>query len=205
MKDYICELCSYTTKVKQYFKVHCETNKHIANLKESLKCECAYCGKIFGEKRYLNRHVKICTKKIIEVKEINNINVEDAKDVEIKYLKLQIEYQKIEKEQERERYRLEKEQHLMEKNQYSIIMETQINFLKIELNKLHNVIENNGKLADSAMSTLNYAIKHHNTAPELMCFNNFALLKIYDTLPLLDTVMYMQKKKLLHEYINQLT
>lgn len=130
MKDYSCQLCNYTTKVKQYFKVHCETNKHIVNLEESLKCECVYCGKIFDQKRYLNRHVKICTKKIIEVKETNKseeIMLICMKNIEIEHLKQQIETYKHEKDdlrQQIEFYKNEKEHYKLEKklaDEYNIL------------------------------------------------------------------------------------
>lgn len=217
MKDYACELCNYNTKIKQSLEAHLKSQKHIMNLEESKKCKCQYCDKVFNQKRYLDRHQKTCIVKSNQDESIKNENavLVLTKNIEIELLKQQVDSQRIlieklkeEKEELQKQYKIKKSilckkyQEKYDKNEIST--SNRIIFLENEVSKLHNIIENNGIITKASISALNYAVKNFNFAPVLERFNNFTSLKIYDSLSILETAIYMREKKKLYAYIGDI-
>tara|TARA_X000000950_G_scaffold209941_1_gene252435 strand:- start:100 stop:429 length:330 start_codon:yes stop_codon:yes gene_type:complete len=71
MNNYICEICSYESKIKSNYSRHLKSNRHITNLErheKSIKlnkiinCDfiCNYCGKTFASNQSLHRHIEKC-------------------------------------------------------------------------------------------------------------------------------------------------
>lgn len=56
MEDYNCNMCGYSTNVKQRFLQHKKTKKHVRNT------TCSYCGKRLHKKNIYLEHLLVCKK-----------------------------------------------------------------------------------------------------------------------------------------------
>ena len=81
--SYECEFCHAKFTSKYTVKYHQERTKYCLNLRGVKKqfFECEICEKTFSNKKYLDKHIKICNKRYVSIIEEHNKIVESLREL----------------------------------------------------------------------------------------------------------------------------